>query len=409
MKKRILIHSLVFNPDGVSTAYLYGDIALALKQAGHEVKVLTTTPHYNRVALQIERQPLRWKIWGVLKTSDFHGITVYHVPQRKFKSTLLRLAGFVYWHVVSFLTALFLGRADVILSPSPPLTIGWLNIWIGRLKGAKVIYNVQEIYPDILGKSSGVAFRFLRWMEKRVYDGSAAVTTIDEVFYKTIVGRFKHPERLHIVPNFVDTDLYKPTERYPDLDKALFRDNGNLKLLYAGNIGMAQDWKTLIETAKRTAGRPVDYYVIGDGVMKEFVVSQVAEHNLRNVHVLPYQPRELMPQIIAFSDIQYIFMEPETAAQGFPSKMYTIMASAKPLLVCSPENTPIVNFLSGIGCARIFSAPDVETKARGIGEWLESVTREELAAMGAKGLEIVRSTYSKEVVTRRYCEIIENL
>ena len=101
MKKKVLIHSIVFNPDGVSTAYLYGDIALALKQRGFEVVVLTTTPHYNRVAAQIEAQPLKWKIWGLLKESRFHGIKVLHVPQKKFKSTALRLLGFVYWHIVS--------------------------------------------------------------------------------------------------------------------------------------------------------------------------------------------------------------------------------------------------------------------------------------------------------------------
>ena len=108
MKKKVLIHSLVFNPDGVSTAYLYGDIAKALSNAGFDVTVLTTTPHYNKVASQLSGQPLRWKIPGFLKESNFNGIKVLHVPQKKFKSTALRLLGFVYWHLVSFTTALFL-------------------------------------------------------------------------------------------------------------------------------------------------------------------------------------------------------------------------------------------------------------------------------------------------------------
>ena len=45
MRKKVVIHSLVFSPDGVSTAYIYNDIALGFKNAGHEVLVLTTTPH----------------------------------------------------------------------------------------------------------------------------------------------------------------------------------------------------------------------------------------------------------------------------------------------------------------------------------------------------------------------------
>ncbi|MDE7125752.1 MAG: glycosyltransferase WbuB, partial [Muribaculaceae bacterium] len=140
MKKRVLIHSLVFNPDGVSTAYLYGDIAASLKRYGFDVVVLTTTPHYNKVESQIEKQPLKWKIPGFLKKSEFKGIEVLHVPQKKFKSTVLRLFGFVYWHVVSFVAALSIRKVDFILSPSPPLTIGLLNVWLGKLKGAKVVY-----------------------------------------------------------------------------------------------------------------------------------------------------------------------------------------------------------------------------------------------------------------------------
>ncbi len=409
MKCKILIHSIVFNPDGVSTGYLYGDIATALRDAGHEVVVLTTTPHYNRVEAQLKKQPLKWKLWGLLKKSNYKGITVYHVPQKKFKSTALRLAGFIYWHIVSFVSALFIKNVDVILSPSPPLTIGLINLWLGKLKGAKVIYNVQEVYPDILGKNSGVAFKVLSKMEHYIYNSSAAVTTIDEIFHNTIAGRFKNPNKLHIIPNFVDTDIYRPVSDTSHLDKTIFIENDHLKLLYAGNIGMAQEWGTLIEVAKRTKGKPIDYYVIGEGVMHGYVAGKIKEFNLDNVHLLSYQPRELMPEIIAFSDIQYIFMEPRIAAQGFPSKVYTIMASAKPLLVCSPDNTPIVNFLKDTDCAKIVTVSDVNAKASEICAWLDSVKPEQLKEMGVRGLAEIKNKYSKDIVTKQYCDLISQL
>ncbi len=409
MKGKVLIHSIVFNPDGVSTGYLYGDIAIALRDAGHEVVILTTTPHYNRVEVQLKKQPLRWELWGLLKKSNYKGITVYHVPQKKFRSTALRLVGFVYWHIVSFISALFIKNVDVILSPSPPLTIGLINIWLGKLKGAKVIYNVQEVYPDILGKDSGVVFKVLSKMEHYIYNNSAAITTIDEIFHNTIVGRFKDPSKLHIIPNFVDTEIYRPINDTSHLDKTIFIENNHLKLLYAGNIGMAQEWKTLIEVAKRTKGNLIDFYVIGEGVMHGYVEDKIKELNLNNVHLLPYQSRELMPEIIAFSDVQYIFMEPKIAAQGFPSKVYTIMACAKPLLVCSPDDTPIVNFLKEIDCAKIITAEDVSSKADEICKWLHSVKPERLKEMGVKGLAEIKNKYSKDIVTKQYCDLISQL
>ena len=408
-KKKVLIHSLVFNPDGVSTAYLYGDIARALKKNGFDVTVLTTTPHYNKVPEQLEKQPLKWKVWGFLKQSNFDGIKVYHIPQKKFHSTVLRLFGFVYWHIISFVTALSLDHRDIILSPSPPLTIGLLNVWLGKLKGSKVVYNVQEVYPDILGKNSGIIYNMLSRIERYIYAKSAAVTTIDNIFYNNIVDRFKEPERLKIVPNFVDTELYRPLIDRSSPNPDLFIQNNHLKLVYAGNIGMAQDWETLLELASLTRERDIDYYVIGEGMMKHWLEEQVNERQLHNIRVLPYQPREMMPRIIAFSDIQYIFMEPEIAAQGFPSKVYTIMASEKPLLVCSPQNTPIIDFLNNLGCAKLITQSEPQAKAEEIARWLESVSSEELEKMGKAGRTEIEERYSKEIVTKQYCDLLQSL
>lgn len=410
MSKRILIHSLTFSPDGVSTAYLYNDIALAFKKAGYDVVVLSTTPHFNIVPEQLKKQPMKWGIWGLYKKSMFKGIPVYHVPQKKFKSTLLRLIGFVYWHIVSFFIGLSIKNVDVIVSPSPPLTIGRLNNWLGRLKGCKVVYNVQEIYPDILNKpASSLIHRYLRGMEKRVYNNSTACTTIDQIFYNTIVDRFKDKSKLYIIPNFVDTELYHSGVSTNILDKTLFPDNNNIKLLYAGNIGFAQDWEPLVRLAEKTKDLPLEYFLIGMGVRKKWVEEQKAIRGLDKLHILDYQPRLLMPAILAYSDLQYIFMTPEQEGMGFPSKVYTIMACGRPLLVCSGENTPIVKFLEPIGCAKLVTSHDLEYKTDEMAKWLSSITREELRDMGSKGESVIQQTYTKEKVTKEYVDLIDSL
>lgn len=409
-KKKILIHTLIFSPDGVSTAYLYNDIALAFQKRGWDVVVLSTTPHFNVVEEQLAEQPLKWGVWGLYKKSSFKGIPVYHVPQKKFKSTLLRLVGFVYWHIVSFLMALFMKNIDVILSPSPPLTIGRLNNWLGKLKGCKVVYNVQEIYPDILNKpKTSLVHKVLSKMEYKVYNKSAAVTTIDQVFYETIVDRFEDKSKLHIIPNFVDTDLYKSGVSTAELDKSLFPENDNIKLLYAGNIGWAQDWKPLVKLAEKTRNLPVEYFLIGMGKMRSWVEEQKQTLGLDKLHILDYQPRHLMPAILAYSDLQYIFMTPESEGMGFPSKVYTIMACGRPLLVCSGENTPIVNFLKPIGCAKLITDHDLDRKTDEMTQWLAGMTREKLREMGAKGETIVKAEYAKEIVTNKYVELVNSL
>lgn len=407
--KRVLIHTLIFSPDGVSTAYLYNDIALRLQKRGYEVVVLTTTPHFNIVPEQVEKQPMKWKIWGFCKVSQYNGMTVLHVPQKKFNSTALRLLGFVYWHIVSFFIGLTIRHVDLILSPSPPLTLGFLNLGLAKLKGCKVVYNVQEIYPDILKLKGGITLKFLSWMEKKVYNGSDAVTTIDKVFHDTIVSRFKDQRKLHIIPNFVDTELYHEVEWEGKLDERLFPKNDSIKLLYAGNIGHAQSWEPLIELADKTRGLNVEYDVIGEGAKREYLVEETERRKLRNVRILPYQPRSLMPAILSYSDVNFIFMAPEMDGDGFPSKVYTIMACERPLLVLSGENTPIINFLKDKGCAKLVTEKDPVKKVEEMSEWLHNVTKEELREMGKRGLKTIQEKYTKEKVTNKYAELVKEL
>lgn len=407
--KRVLIHSLIFSPDGVSTAYLYNDIALRLQERGYDVVVLTTTPHFNVVPEQVDKQPMRWKVWGFCKVSKFNGMTVMHVPQKKFKSTALRLLGFIYWHIVSFFIGLTIRHVDLILSPSPPLTLGFLNLGLAKLKGCKVVYNVQEIYPDILKLKGGITLKFLSWMEKMVYNGSDAVTTIDKVFHDTIAPRFKHQSRLHIIPNFVDTDLYHKVEWEGKLDERLFPKNDNIKLLYAGNIGHAQSWEPLIELADKTRDLNIEYVVIGEGAKRGYVEEEIQKRGLDKLHLMPYQPRELMPAILSYSDVNFIFMAPEMDGDGFPSKVYTIMACERPMLILSGENTPIVNFLKDKGCAKLVTEKDPHKKVDEMVAWLQGITRDELKDMGKNGLAEIQTKYTKDIVTNMYVDLVKEL
>lgn len=404
---KVLIHSLIFSPDGVSTAYLYNDIAIAFKNKGYDVVVVTTTPHFNIVSEQLEKQPMHWGVFGLFKKSIYHGVEVYHVPQKKFKNTLLRLVGFLYWHIISFFLTLSIRNVDVILSPSPPLTIGQMNLWLGRLKKCRVIYNVQEVYPDILNMKEGLPLTMLSEMERRIYAKSDAVTTIDKVFYDTIAPRFKDVSRLHIIPNFVDSDLYRPNVGHADLSTEIFPQTKSLRVLYAGNIGLMQDWEILVDVAQRTADKAIEYFVIGEGAVKQWLESEKKSKGLSKLHVLPYQRRDLMPQILDYSDVQFIFMRPGTDGQGFPSKVYTVMACGKPLIVSSGDNTPIVNFLSDVGCAQLFTS--TEGRAAQMAEWLSNVSKDELCEMGDRGRSVVMEKYTKEIVTGQYVKLVDSL
>jgi glycosyltransferase involved in cell wall biosynthesis len=292
------------------------------------------------------------------------------------------------------------------------------------------VYNVQEIYPDILKLKGGFVLKFLRWMEHKVYNGSDAVTTIDKVFYDTIEPRFENKSKLHIIPNFVDTELYrevpfkfsntddtnltdnnatfKDTKLYT-LDSKLFPNTDSIKLLYAGNIGHMQSWEPLVVLADKTRDMNVEYFVIGEGAQRGYVEEEIKKRGLDKLHLLPYQPRELMPAILSYSDASFIFMVPGRDGDGFPSKVYTIMACERPMLIMSGENTSIINFLKGKNCAKLITEKDFDKKVEEMVDWLKTVTKEELAQMGKNGLAEIKSKYTKEIVTSLYSDLVKDL
>jgi len=389
---------------------LYNDLALGFQKRGYEVCVLTTTPHFNLIEGALNKQPLQKRFLGLFYQSDFNGIKVFHIPLKKHKSTLLRILSFIYWHKISFIVGLFLKRPDVILTPSPPLTSGLLAILLAKLKGAKTIYNVQEIYPDLLINlgylKNTFLINFLKRLERFVYNSSNAVTTIDKQFYDSIKPRVKQESSLHIIPNFVDTDLYV-TESSTKLPAEFLSEPGFTNMLYAGNIGLAQEWDLVLNLAKEIRDESITIWIIGEGVKKEYLKSQIEKQDLSNIKLLPYQDRKYMPAINLFADFHFIAMDKIMEHDGFPSKVYSIMASGRPMVIVSSENTPITSFLNETDTSLFVTDHSLSGFKNAV---LKLARDKELRiSMGSKGRKIIDQDYTKEKVINQYVSLFEKI
>jgi len=406
---KILIHSLIFKPDGVSTAYLYADLVSELKKLGHEIEVLTTTPHYNIIKTDIEKQPLKRKNLFFYE-STYDGVNVYHIPMKKSKFILKRIIDFVKFHVLALCSAFFIKKFDVVLAPSPPLTIGVISHFLAKLRGGKAIYNVQEIYPDFAINQgmlkNPLMIRVLKSIEKYVYRKSAAVVTIDDKFSDVIKDRVPGKDKLFIIPNFVDTSLYVPGNRINSFSSAHQLDD-KFVIAYAGNIGYAQNWEPIVFAAEKLKDLPVIFLIIGDGVMKPWLKETIETKKLSNILLLDYQPRELMPQINASADVHTIVMNAGTDAEGFPSKIYSILASAKPVIVSTGNNSPLGNFLRKAGSKRVVPLDDNEAYTTAVMQAFNE--KDQLVAEGLAGRAYVENNYSKEAVALKYHQLIQSL
>jgi glycosyltransferase involved in cell wall biosynthesis len=332
-------------------------------------------------------------------------------PLKKYKSTFKRIISFVYWHIASLILALSLKRINFILSPSPPLSIGFISLIISKIKGAKTVYNVQEIYPDLLinqgNLKSSVVINLLKKFEEFIYNNSDAVVAIDKIFYNTIFPRFRDARKLHIISNFVDTDLYKPLNCQQLLPEIFGQYNKNIKILYAGNIGFFQDWEPVLYAAKELSDENIEFWIIGEGVQKSYLEKEVCNHHLTNVRIFPYQRRELIPIINNHADIHFISINKQMEQEGFPSKVYTIMACAKPMIVITGEKTPLYIFLKDKNCAELI------TNNRNI-NFTNSIRKlsndEKLRKdLGMNGYNEIINNYSKEVIVSKYANLLNSL
>ncbi|NTV93366.1 MAG: glycosyltransferase family 4 protein, partial [Chlorobiaceae bacterium] len=222
---KVLIHTLVFAPDGVSNGYMYRDLAVELQRRGHQVIVLTTYPHYNVIPEELLKQPLTKRWGGLFATSSLGQVRVIHIPIfKKSAKRIVRIISAVWFNMASLVIgAVVSGRSDIVFASSPPITSGLIGRLLGLIWGVPSAYIIQDIFPDSLirqGKIQSKALvSFLRKLEKKVYNVNDAVVVIAHSFVPTIRPRLRKSDNLHLIENFVDTELYRPLPRQNDFSR----------------------------------------------------------------------------------------------------------------------------------------------------------------------------------------------
>ncbi|CAN5782404.1 glycosyltransferase family 4 protein [soil metagenome] len=414
---KILLLTLVFAPDGVSTSVLMTELALELQALGHEVTVLTTTPHYNVEPEARARQPLARRWGGLLYTSVCQGIPVYHaaIPV-KGNRVGARLLDYLRFHAISTVAGLTVaGAYDVLLVPSPPLTIG-LSAWIlSLLRRVPFVYNVQEIYPDVavsLGLlRNGWLIRAFEGLERFIYGRAHTITVISEWFRQRLLGKGVPAAKLTVIPNFVDTDFMQPASEATRKENAFAQAHqlvDQFVVLYAGNIGLTQGFETILAAARQLTHCPdLRFVIVGDGTRRHWLEEQLTLHRLDNVLLLPYQPRSLVPQIYATSDLCLVPLKRGTAQETFPSKIYTIMAAGRPVIASADPDSELAWVVEAAGAGCAVPPDDANALATAIEQAYEQ--RANLAEQGARGRAYVVANHSRQAVARRYDALIREV
>jgi colanic acid biosynthesis glycosyl transferase WcaI len=410
---RVLLLSLVFAPDGVSTAALMTELARELMRRGHQVTVVTTTPHYNRDPEARARQPLVRRWGGLIATSSIDGMAVHHV---RVAEKGARIAGRVFdylrFHVLGTLRALTAaGKYDVVLAPTPPPTIGFHGWLLARARGARFVYNVQEIFPDVALRAGvlreGALARALARAERRTYARADRVVVISEWFRRRLEGKGVPAAKLAVIPNFVDTEHIRPLERANEFARAHGLAD-RFVVLYSGNLGLTQDFESLLQAARRLRDLPdLRFVIAGNGARREWLERQVAGEAHPNVTLLDYQPGSVVPWLYAASDVGIIPLRHHGAQDTFPSKIYSIMASGRAVLAAAEPDTELAWVIEHARCGTVVEperADRLEAAIRAL-----HADRDGTRAQGMRGREYVVGAHSRAAIGERYDRLLREL
>ncbi len=395
--KRVLLLSLTYSPDNVSTAQIMAGLAEDLKRRGFGIKVLTTTPHYHRDAGMEAKQPLRWACWPILKKSTLNGIEVSHIVMlSKSCPKWLRLLSWLWFVGAAAVIGIFMRfRFDSLLVCTPPPFIGPCAALISKLRGAKLVYNVQELYPDIavnLGamRANGRIECFFKWMESITYRRAAFVTSITEAMCAKLRERMP-PDKVRLIPNFVSVT---PGAVAPA------KTGDRFTVTYAGNMGVPQKLDLLVEAARLAP--ELKFLLVGDG--RDRARLEKLASGLANVEFTGYLPLEAMPGIYAASDVFYVGQDAKAAADGIPSKIYRILANGRAIVAATPATADLAAFIDQSGGGVTVSDFNATTLAA----TLQALAAEpqKLVQMAKNGSKHVLENYSLEQVGRQYAEIL---
>ncbi len=393
----ILIITQYFWPE----SFRINDLVRGLMERGHEVTVLTGKPNYPGGAF--------FPGYGLLgrASEDYHGARVRRVPlvPRGRGGALPLALNYLSFACSATLLGPFLcrGRYDAILVYEPsPITVGLPALWLKRLRRAPILFWVQDLWPESLSATGAVRSpTVLAWVEKLVrliYDGCDRILAQSRAFFAPIEALGVSRERILYYPNSAEA-LYRPLRATPDARVQAGLPSGFV-VMFAGNIGAAQDFGTILAAAEQLkAQADIHWAIVGDGRMLPWVEEQVRTRGLRNVHLLGRHHVESMPQFFAMADALLVTLKKEPIfALTIPSKVQSYLACGRPIVAALDGEGARVVEEAGAGLTAPAEDPQALADAVLALACLQPRERE---AMGARGRAYFEANFEREMLVDR--------
>jgi glycosyltransferase involved in cell wall biosynthesis len=397
-RPRILVLNQYYWPGVEATAHLLTELCEALAE-DYEVEVVTGVLHGH------EDEP---------RHLERNGVRISRVASTSYERSRLgrRAVNYVSYLGSALQEALSGAKPDLVLCMTDPPIIGDLGVIVGRRRKAPVLVISQDVFPEIATEldrlTNPAVIGVLRTLVGAYLSRADRIVAIGETMRQRLVEKGASPERVRVIPNWVDTHEITPQSR--DNEWAQQHDLvDRFVVMHSGNVGHAQDLDSLVRAATFLRDRTdLEIVIAGFGARHTEMVSLARRLEVEDlVRFLPYQKRSRLPLSLSSADVHVVGLAKGLSGYVVPSRLYGILAAGRPVIVTAEDESETARLVREVGCGVVLPPARPDLLARAIREAAEGAFA--LEEMGRLGRAYVEQEADRVVAMKRYHDLVQEM
>lgn len=405
IKKKLLVYAHYYHPDVASTGQILQELCEGLK-GQFDITVICAVPSYSgKVSDEYTTDKYYYE--------NINGVKVVRVRVPAFakdnkKSRLKNLISYFFGAVGATLKSE--KQAYIFTISQPPILGGVLGVIGKRLKGGKLIYNIQDFNPEQTMAVGYSKNKFIINAARAVDNFSCRradkVIVVGRDMQETLRNRFKNK---NVPSNVFINNWINEKEIYPlpeNNEKVIaFKKRYDLQnktvIMYSGNIGLYYDLENLIEVIGKFKDRnDVVFAFVGDGTKKKDIEAYANEHELKNVQFIPYQDKENLIYSLNAGDVHWVVNAKGIKGVSVPSKLYGVMAAGKTVFGVLEEGAEARLIIEDCNCGVCIEPGEYDLIYQNLKNVIDNI--DEYKRMGIRGKEYVDKYIKKDVAIKKY-------
>lgn len=361
---KIVFINRFFFPDHSATSQMLTDLAFHLAKTGVAVHVITSRQGYDDPNATLPSQDC------------IHGVDVSRIWTTRFGRQ--NLLGRTFDYLTFYLGAAWalfrlLRSGDIIVAKTDPPLISVLAAITAKLRGAKLINWIQDLFPEVActlsGSGTGRLVGGLRAVRNWSLKTASKNVVIGERMATKLTEEGVQPDAIQVIHNWADGCTIQPIDREKNNLKQEWNLQDAFVVGYSGNIGRAHEFGTILDAAEKLkSAANIVFLFIGGGAQRDWIEEEARRRGLENIMFKPYQPREQLTLSLTVPDVHLISLQPWLEGLIVPSKIYGIAAAGRPTIFIGNKNGEIPRIIREGQCGFSIEKGQAEEASRVIQE-----------------------------------------